>query len=517
MRPRQPLKSPTGGKSVRRAPTAVAVKGKVSGPELQRIQPQLATAARQGSAEAESFQAFLDADDLPQMQSAFSRVLGLCGLQQDEEGLYDKLKEVLTPKLNFKQKNLFQVVDKRRKALLSKNSSCAALEVVCVGAGPVGLRTAVEMALLGAQVTVLERRERFTRLNILHLWDWVCNDLLSLGANGADLLGKSFFHIGTRDLQVLLARIALVLGMNIFTGLEASSLDPPTAESDGLWLVTARVASSGELKSFPANTVFAAGGCNDAFTQSMGFQSVVLGTSSAVGLVAHLENKASEAERNLEEFSLARQYFQELFQRMASKGMDLENVVYYQGNTHYFVMTPKRDSLLSYGVLRKNLTPPDDLQRENVDPDRLKAFARAVAEEFKLPSYCEFVKEGAAVQLFDFSTRKASKTSCQVREDGAGHQVAVMLVGDAVLEPFWPEGLGINRGFHTAYDAIWVLQRFFASGHTAAPESMRQAREDLFAIIKSLSAFTKSNIVVENYKGYALDPATRYKSWKGVR
>lgn len=35
-----------------------------------------------------------------------------------------------------------------------------------------------------------------------------------------------------------------------------------------------------------------------------------------------------------------------------------------------------------------------------------------------------------------------------------GQQVAVMVVGDAVLEPFWPEGLGINRGFHTALDAV---------------------------------------------------------------
>jgi hypothetical protein len=23
-----------------------------------------------------------------------------------------------------------------------------------------------------------------------------------------------------------------------------------------------------------------------------------------------------------------------------------------------------------------------------------------------------------------------------------------------LLEPFWPEGLGINRGFHTALDAV---------------------------------------------------------------
>lgn len=52
------------------------------------------------------------------------------------------------------------------------------------------------------QVTVVERRSRFTRHNILHLWDWVCSDLIRLGANGAEILGKSFFHVGTRNLQV---------------------------------------------------------------------------------------------------------------------------------------------------------------------------------------------------------------------------------------------------------------------------------------------------------------------------
>ena len=51
------------------------------------------------------------------------------------------------------------------------------------------------------QVTLLEKRERFTRLNILHIWEWIFHDLTSLGATGADLHGKSYVHIGTRTLQ----------------------------------------------------------------------------------------------------------------------------------------------------------------------------------------------------------------------------------------------------------------------------------------------------------------------------
>ena len=36
----------------------------------------------------------------------------------------------------------------------------------------------------------------------------------------------------------------------------------------------------------------------------------------------------------------------------ADTGIDLENIVYYKDDTHYFVMTAKKDSLLKKGVLK---------------------------------------------------------------------------------------------------------------------------------------------------------------------
>lgn len=35
-----------------------------------------------------------------------------------------------------------------------------------------------------------------------------------------------------------------------------------------------------------------------------------------------------------------------------SQGIDLENIVYYKDDTHYFVMTAKKQSLLEKGVIR---------------------------------------------------------------------------------------------------------------------------------------------------------------------
>lgn len=39
--------------------------------------------------------------------------------------------------------------------------------------------------------------------------------------------------------------------------------------------------------------------------------------------------------------------------RFVTPGIDLENIVYYKDDTHYFVMTAKKQCLLQLGVLRQ--------------------------------------------------------------------------------------------------------------------------------------------------------------------
>lgn len=56
------------------------------------------------------------------------------------------------------------------------------LQCLVLGAGPCGLRTAIELALLGAQVVLLEKRKSFSRNNVLHLWPYTIRDLRNLGA-----------------------------------------------------------------------------------------------------------------------------------------------------------------------------------------------------------------------------------------------------------------------------------------------------------------------------------------------
>ena len=55
-------------------------------------------------------------------------------------------------------------------------------QALIIGSGPCGLRLAVEMALLGARVVIVEMRDYIERNNVLKLWPFVIHDLKALGA-----------------------------------------------------------------------------------------------------------------------------------------------------------------------------------------------------------------------------------------------------------------------------------------------------------------------------------------------
>ena len=96
------------------------------------------------------------------------------------DGFYLAFKNSFT---SWKTQALFQLLDTRAKqAEYDGQKACAGNRVLIIGAGPVGLRAAIEAAFLGAQVDVVEKRESFTRNNSLHLWPFLITDLKNLGA-----------------------------------------------------------------------------------------------------------------------------------------------------------------------------------------------------------------------------------------------------------------------------------------------------------------------------------------------
>lgn len=75
-------------------------------------------------------------------------------------------------------------------------------------------------------------------------------------------------------------------------------------------------------------------------------------------------------------------------------------------------------------------------------------------------------------------------------------QLFVSVIGDALIEPFWPEGLGINRGLLSALDTVFVVQKYFHTGHVAdaTANHMLAARSELFDMQKKLHGKSKVRV-----------------------
>eukprot|EP00933_Yihiella_yeosuensis_P062451 TRINITY_DN65409_c0_g1_i1.p1 TRINITY_DN65409_c0_g1~~TRINITY_DN65409_c0_g1_i1.p1 ORF type:complete len:779 (+),score=198.28 TRINITY_DN65409_c0_g1_i1:74-2410(+) len=435
----------------------------------------------------------------------------------------------------------------------------AGKRAVIVGAGPVGLRSALELRLLGAEVVVLERRVGNERINRLHLWTWCGQDLKGWGAKvleppdlsfGAD---PDFLHIGISELQLLLLKPCLLLGVQVYFGAEfiesSRSTGAGAAVAGSGWDVLLRQATLREGQILPPGPQLPSKLASvDLLIGADGPRSVVanrhefemtwtssLRKEAALGLVANYANRQTASDKGRRPFSLARQFYASLFQECEEKtGIALENIVcYISSQTHYFVMTPKLKSLQDAGVVAVPESPEQGALTK-INQEKLAEVVKEVCrfrwkeEDPQLSEETLSSPVGQAA-LFDFSsTRRAAvgvklvkaPSSSQaaeaagLRSNGTG--MLVGLCGDALIEPFWPEGLGIVRGFFAALDlasAAKVWAESLASGQP--PEESGHAAEahfeTAFRQLKSLAAKTRTQVLRPDERAYALDPNTRYR------
>ena len=107
--------------------------------------------------------------------------------------------------------------------------------------------------------------------------------------------------------------------------------------------------------------------------------------------------------------------------------------------------------MVGKGVCKQAFESATDLLApNNLSKEKLAAFVREVADYVELPSSCPFatnpVTGAVDVAIFDFSKKQQSTTPFKVVGDGTpDKQLLVLLVGDALVEPFWPLGTGCNR------------------------------------------------------------------------
>ncbi|XP_060734140.1 protein-methionine sulfoxide oxidase mical3a isoform X27 [Tachysurus vachellii] len=456
------------------------------------------------------FDRFVQATTCKGTLKAFQELCDFLELKPSEYRVfYHKLKS----KLNYwKAKALWAKLDKRASHKeYKKGRACTNSKCLIIGAGPCGLRTAIELGFLGAKVVVLEKRDAFSRNNVLHLWPFTIQDLRGLGAK--KFYGKfcagSIDHISIRQLQLMLLKMALLLGIEIHVNVEFKGLIEPPEDQEN-----ERIGWRAEVhpKTHPVSelefdVIIGADGRRNTLS---GFRRKEFRGKLAIAITANFINRNTTAEAKVEEISgVAFIFNQKFFQDLReATGIDLENIVYYKDDTHYFVMTAKKQSLLEKGVILHDYVDTEMLlSRSNVDQAALLSYAREAADfstNHQLPKLDFAINHYGQpdVAMFDFTCMYASENAALVRQRN-GHQLLVALVGDSLLEPFWPMGTGIARGFLAAVDSAWMV-RSWAQG--ASPLEVLAERESIYRLLPQ----TTPENVSKNYSHYTLDPTTRY-------
>ncbi|XP_062418875.1 protein-methionine sulfoxide oxidase mical3a isoform X13 [Pungitius pungitius] len=422
---------------------------------------------------------------------------------------YHKLKS----KLNYwKAKALWAKLDKRASQKeYKKGRVCANSKCLIIGAGPCGLRTAIELGFLGAKVVLLEKRDAFSRNNVLHLWPFTIQDLRGLGAK--KFYGKfcagAIDHISIRQLQLILLKVALLVGIEIHVNVEFKGLIEPPEDQE-----TERIGWRAEVhpRTHPVNelefnVIIGADGRRNTLP---GFRRKEFRGKLAIAITANFINRNTSAEAKVEEISgVAFIFNQKFFQDLReATGIDLENIVYYKDDTHYFVMTAKKQSLLEKGVILHDYADTELLlSRANVDQAALLSYAREAADfstNHQLPALDFAINHYGQpdVAMFDFTCMYASENAAMVRQRN-GHELLVALVGDSLLEPFWPMGTGIARGFLAAIDSGWMV-RSWAQGKTSL--EVLAERESIYRLLPQ----TTPENVSKNFSHFSVDPTTRY-------
>ncbi|XP_014888740.1 protein-methionine sulfoxide oxidase MICAL2 isoform X5 [Poecilia latipinna] len=422
---------------------------------------------------------------------------------------YSSLKAKVT---SWKAKALWSKLDKRiSHKEYKKGQACVGTKCLIIGGGPCGLRTAIELALMGAKVVVIEKRDSFSRHNVLHLWPYTIHDLRGLGAK--KFYGKfcagAIDHISIQQLQLILLKVALIVGVEFHISVEfIKLLEPPEDQQNEAigWRAAIRPADH-PVAGFEFDVVVGADGRRNTLE---GFKRKEFRGKLAIAITANFINRNTTAEAKVEEISgVAFIFNQKFFLDLKEEtGIDLENIVYYKDNTHYFVMTAKKQSLLDKKVVINDYMDTQMLlSSENVNQEALLSYAREAADfgtNYQLPTLDYAMNHCGQpdVAMFDFTSMHASENAALVRER-SGHQLLVALVGDSLLEPFWPMGTGCARGFLAAFDTAWMVKSW-AEGRTVL--EVLAERESIYRLLPQ----TTPENIAKNFDQYTIDPSTRY-------
>ena len=417
---------------------------------------------------------FLAASEVDATVSAYADLRRACGVHPAAFGrvAFDAVHQATqVSAAPHKTKSLTVLLEKNFKL---RSEDHGTTRVVISGAGPVGLRAAVECGLQGMQVHVLERRAEFSRVNILMLWPCTADDLVACGARtfySTFSQHNEILHLGTREIQLVFLKNALLLGVQFSYGTDLVAVQAPGPER-ACWSAWARAAgttdthqtSKGVLDFKPRKEGeytqrVGQGRCNMALQSELDpsfalesgverpegvaavpFDALILAEgeasqtckrlgvcksvdkfAQAIGLIINMKNDPDDpVTRPYRSFTVTP--FKPQGRALKQAGVDFEFAEYLKGETHYVVVTIKKRSLLAHGALRHDLPGDAVLRRANLDEEALLALGRTVATALGLPAHTEWC-EHHPCKLFDFSTRARCLAGFRVlgvRGGGAG-------------------------------------------------------------------------------------------------
>jgi hypothetical protein len=166
------------------------------------------------------------------------------------------------------------------------------------------------------------------------------------------------------------------------------------------------------------------------------------------------------------------------------------------------------DTLVKAGVVktRKHNTKAT-LVRDNMDLEKLYELGRAIATVCGVPAESQF-RSHNGVQAFDFSCKGWCVEKMKWLESG-NVTALVEPIGDALINPFWPQGLGMNRGFHVSMDACYAAHVFDGNRHNI-PKAI-EVREEPNECIEYFGMFELTDMLTAA-STWTANPASRYTS-----
>lgn len=163
-------------------------------------------------------------------------------------------------------------------------------------------------------------------------------------------MASCYVFIAIRILQSILLKACLIVGVKVHLGVSFNKLIEPT-NANGGWMV-ATTPTTSPVTPHHFDIIIGADGKQNSLP---GFHSKEFRAKLALAITVNYVNTFTKQESSVPEISgVSYVYRQNFFDDLSNRfGIELENIVYYKDETHYFVMTAKKNSLLNKGVLKR--------------------------------------------------------------------------------------------------------------------------------------------------------------------